>query len=310
MSFEHKAVLLNEAIKYLNIKEDGVYLDGTLGRGGHSFEILKHLSQQGKLIAIDRDLEAIQAVREKQAENSSLILEHANFQDFDKLLAKHSISKLDGMLFDLGVSSPQLDNAERGFSYQKDGPLDMRMNQKQRLTAADIVNNYSREELIKIISDYGEENWAVRIAEFIVEAREDEEIERTSDLVEIIKAAVPKGARRGGGHPARRTFQALRIATNDELKQLQNLINKSVSYLNKGGRIVIISFHSLEDRIVKHSFRELAKDCSCPPDFPICVCDKVAQVKVITRSPIEAKKKEVEENPRARSAKLRAAEKI
>ncbi|MCC3144740.1 16S rRNA (cytosine(1402)-N(4))-methyltransferase RsmH [Halanaerobium sp. Z-7514] len=310
MSFEHKAVLLNEAIKYLNIKEDGVYLDGTLGRGGHSFEILKHLSQQGKLIAIDRDLEAIQAVREKQAENSSLILEHANFQDFDKLLAKHSISKLDGMLFDLGVSSPQLDNAERGFSYQKDGPLDMRMNQKQRLTAADIVNNYSREELIKIISDYGEENWAVRIAEFIVEAREDEEIERTSDLVEIIKAAIPKGARRGGGHPARRTFQALRIATNDELKQLQNLINKSVSYLNKGGRIVIISFHSLEDRIVKHSFRELAKDCSCPPDFPICVCDKVAQVKVITRSPIEAKKKEVEENPRARSAKLRAAEKI
>ena len=310
MSFEHKAVLLNEAIKYLNIKEDGVYLDGTLGRGGHSFEILKHLSQQGKLIAIDRDLEAIKAVREKQAENSSLILEHANFQDFDKLLAKHSISKLDGMLFDLGVSSPQLDNAERGFSYQKDGPLDMRMNQKQRLTAADIVNNYSREELIKIISDYGEENWAVRIAEFIVEAREEEEIERTSDLVEIIKAAIPKGARRGGGHPARRTFQALRIATNDELKQLQNLINKSVSYLNKGGRIVIISFHSLEDRIVKHSFRELAKDCSCPPDFPICVCDKVAQVKVITRSPIEAKKKEVEENPRARSAKLRAAEKI
>lgn len=310
MSFEHKAVLLNEAIKYLNIKEDGVYLDGTLGRGGHSFEILKHLSQQGKLIAIDRDLEAIQAVREKQAENSSLILEHANFQDFDKLLAKYSISKLDGMLFDLGVSSPQLDNAKRGFSYQKDGPLDMRMNQKQRLTAADIVNNYSREELIKIISDYGEENWAVRIAEFIVEAREEEEIERTSELVEIIKAAIPKGARRGGGHPARRTFQALRIATNDELKQLQNLINKSVSYLNKGGRIVIISFHSLEDRIVKHSFRELAKDCTCPPDFPICVCDKVAQVKVITRSPIEAKKNEVEENPRARSAKLRAAEKI
>ncbi|ADQ15037.1 16S rRNA (cytosine(1402)-N(4))-methyltransferase RsmH [Halanaerobium hydrogeniformans] len=310
MSFEHKAVLLNEAIKYLNIKEDGVYLDGTLGRGGHSFEILKKLSEHGKLIAIDRDIEAIKAVREKQPENSSLILEHANFLDFDKVLNKHSISKVDGMLFDLGVSSPQLDNAERGFSYQKDGPLDMRMNQNQALTAADIVNNYSQKELIKIISDYGEENWAVRIAEFIVEARKKEEIERTSELVEIIKAAVPKGARRGGGHPARRTFQALRIATNDELNQLQKLIKKSVSFLNKGGRIVIISFHSLEDRIVKHSFRELAKDCTCPPDFPICVCDKVSHVKVITRSPIEAKKNEVDSNPRARSAKLRAAEKI
>ena len=220
------------------------------------------------------------------------------------------ITQVDGMLFDLGVSSPQLDNAERGFSYQKEGPLDMRMNQNQSLTAAEIVNNYSQSELEKIIEEYGEENWAARIAEFIVKMRKDKKIKTTQDLVEVIKAAVPKGARRSGGHPARRTFQALRIATNNELKQLENLIDKAVSYLNPGGRLVIISFHSLEDRIVKHSFRELAKDCICPPDFPICVCDKKAEVKVLTRSPVQASKEEEESNPRSRSAKLRAAEKL
>lgn len=309
--FEHKSVLLAEAVEYLNIKEDGIYFDGTLGRAGHSSEILKNLSAEGKLIAVDRDTAAIKAVREKFGDNQSLILAHANFQDFDLVFKDLAVEAVDGMLFDLGVSSPQLDNPERGFSYQKDGPLDMRMNPEQELTAADIVNNYSKSDLETIITEYGEENWAARIAEFIVENRADKKIETTSELVEIIKQAVPKAVRRNsGGHPARRTFQALRIETNDELNQLKNLIEKAVSYLNPGGRLVIISFHSLEDRIVKHKFRDLASDCSCPPDFPICVCDKKAELKVITRSPIRASEAEKDENPRARSAKMRAAEKI
>ena len=292
------------------IKEDGIYLDGTLGRAGHSSEILKNLSKAGKLIALDRDTAAIQAVKEKFSDNESLILEHANFQDLDLVLKKLGIDAVDGMLFDLGVSSPQLDNPERGFSYQKNGPLDMRMNPEQKLTAKDIVNNYSEAELEKIITEYGEENWSARIAEFIVKMRKEDEIETTDDLVEVIKAAIPKAVRRSGGHPARRTFQALRIETNNELEQLKNLIDKAVSYLNPGGRLVIITFHSLEDRIVKHKFRELANDCSCPPDFPICVCDEKSEVKVITRSPVQASEKEKENNPRSRSAKLRAAEKI
>jgi len=310
MTFEHKAVLLDEAVKYLNIKENGIYFDGTLGRGGHSSEILRNLSEKGKLIAVDRDIKAVREVEKKLGSSENLILRHANFIDFDQVLKELSIEKVNGMLFDLGVSSPQIDNPDRGFSYQKEGPLDMRMNRGQNLTAADIVNNYTQEEIEDIISDYGEENWAARIAEFIVKERQNKKIETTSDLVDIIKAAIPKGARRSGGHPARRTFQALRIATNDELNQLKVLINKAVNYLNPGGRIVIISFHSLEDRIVKHSFRELARDCVCPPDFPICVCDKKAELKVITRSPVQASEKEIEENPRARSAKLRAGEKI
>ncbi|PUU89102.1 MULTISPECIES: 16S rRNA (cytosine(1402)-N(4))-methyltransferase RsmH [Halanaerobium] len=310
MDFEHQAVLLNEAVEYLKIKEEGIYLDGTLGRAGHSSEILKNLSEQGKLIAVDRDTAAIKAVRDKFPNEKRLVLEHSNFQDFDRVFAKLGIEAVDGMLFDLGVSSPQLDNPERGFSYQKDGPLDMRMNPEQKLTAKDIVNNYSKEQLEKIISEYGEENWAARIAEFIVKMRKENEINTTADLVEVIKAAIPKAVRRSGGHPARRTFQALRIETNNELEQLKNLIDKAVSYLNPGGRLVIITFHSLEDRIVKHKFRDLANDCTCPPDFPICVCDKKAEVKVITRSPVQASKTEKEANPRSRSAKMRVAEKI
>ena len=310
MDYTHQAVLLEEAIEYLNIKEDGIYLDGTLGRAGHSSEILKKLSELGKLIGVDRDTAALEAVKKRFSGEESLILEHSNFQDFDQILAKLGIEAVDGMLFDLGVSSPQLDNPERGFSYQKEGPLDMRMNPEQKLTAKDIVNNYSQAELEKIITEYGEENWSARIAEFIVKMRDEKEIKTTSDLVEVIKAAIPKAVRRSGGHPARRTFQALRIETNNELEQLKNLIAKAVSYLNPGGRLVIISFHSLEDRIVKHKFRELAKDCICPPDFPICVCDKEAEVEVITRSPIQASKEEKEANPRSRSAKMRVAEKI
>jgi len=310
MDYTHQAVLLEEAIEYLKIKEEGVYLDGTLGRAGHSSEILKNLSEEGKLIAVDRDTAAIEAVKKRFPDEESLILAHSNFQDFDQVLAELGIEAVDGMLFDLGVSSPQLDNPERGFSYQKEGPLDMRMNPKQKLTAGDIVNNYSQAELEKIITEYGEENWAARIAEFIVKMRAEEEIKTTSDLVEVIKAAIPKAVRRSGGHPARRTFQALRIETNNELEQLKNLIDKAVDYLKPGGRLVIITFHSLEDRIVKHKFRNLAKDCTCPPDFPICVCDKEAKVKVITRSPVQASKEEKESNPRSRSAKMRAAEKI
>ncbi|MFW5735765.1 MAG: 16S rRNA (cytosine(1402)-N(4))-methyltransferase RsmH [Halanaerobium sp.] len=310
MDYTHQAVLLKEAIKYLNIIEDGIYLDGTLGRAGHSSEILKKLSKSGKLIALDRDTAAIKAVKEKFSDNESLILEHANFQNLDLVLNKLGIKAVDGMLFDLGVSSPQLDNPERGFSYQKDGPLDMRMNPEQKPTAKDIVNSYSQADLEKIIAEYGEENWAARIAEFIVKMRAEKEIKTTGDLVEVIKAAIPKAVRRSGGHPARRTFQALRIETNNELEQLKNLIDKAVLFLNPGGRLVIITFHSLEDRIVKHKFRDLAKDCTCPPDFPICVCDKKAEVKVITRSPVQASEVEKKKNPRSRSAKMRVAEKI
>ncbi|RCW81427.1 16S rRNA (cytosine1402-N4)-methyltransferase [Halanaerobium sp. DL-01] len=309
MDYIHKPVLLEKSIELLNIKKDGIYFDGTLGRGGHSREILKHLSDKGRLISVDRDLTAVKAVKEKFINEDKIIIEHGNFLDIDLILKKNNIKKVDGILLDLGVSSPQLDNADRGFSYNKDGPLDMRMNKNQNKTAADILNSYSEEKLSKIISRYGEENWAARIAEFIVKARKKKKIERTSELVEIIKAAVPASARRSGGHPARRTFQAVRIETNNELKQLEKMIEKSILYLNKKGRICIISFHSLEDRIVKHTFRELAKDCTCPPDFPICVCDKKSEVKVITKKPVTADKSELEENPRARSAKLRAAEK-
>lgn len=310
MNYKHKAVLLDEAIEYLNINQDGIYLDGTLGRAGHSSEILKKLSPKGRLIAVDRDPAAIKAVQKKFPNNNSLILEHANFQDLDQVLTKLNINDVDGMLFDLGVSSPQLDNPERGFSYQKEGPLDMRMDSDQNLTAKDIVNNYSQAELQQVISEYGEENWSARIAEFIVKRRKKEEIKTTSDLVEVIKAAIPKAVRRAGGHPARRTFQALRIETNNELEQLKNLIEKAVSFLKPEGRIVIITFHSLEDRIVKHKFRDLANDCTCPPDFPICVCDKISEVKVITKSPIQASDFEKKENPRSRSAKMRVAEKL
>lgn len=310
MNYKHQAVLLKEAVEYLNIKSNGIYLDGTLGRAGHSSEILKNLSSQGKLIALDRDTEAIKKVKKKFPNNESLYLEHANFQNLDRIFSKLKIKSVDGMLFDLGLSSPQLDNPERGFSYQNDGPLDMRMNPKQRLTAREIVNKYSEQKLEKIISEYGEENWAARIAEFIVKMRKEKEISSTADLVEVIKAAIPKAVRRSGGHPARRTFQALRIETNNELEQLKKLIDKSVSFLNPGGRLVIITFHSLEDRIVKHKFRNLAKECICPPDFPICACDKEAEVKVITKRPIQASEKEKNKNRRARSAKMRVAEKL
>ncbi|HKL76133.1 MAG TPA: 16S rRNA (cytosine(1402)-N(4))-methyltransferase RsmH [Halanaerobiales bacterium] len=310
MKYNHQPVLLNECIDYLNIKKDGIYIDGTLGRGGHSSAIHEKLNNKGKLISIDRDKKAIKEVRKNFKNKKNIKMIHDNFINIPKILDELDIKEVDGMLFDLGFSSPQIDNPKRGFSYQKEGPLDMRMNLDQNLSAKDIINKYSKEELEEILINYGEENWAARIAEFIVEERKKKAIETTTELVEIIKAAIPKAVRRKGGHPARRTFQALRIETNNELKQLEEMIKKVVFNLKPGGRICIISFHSLEDRIVKNSFKYLNKKCICPPDFPICACDKKREVNIITKSPIRATEKEVEENRRARSAKLRVAERV
>lgn len=310
MEYDHQPVLLDECINYLNIKNDGIYIDGTLGRGGHSSAIFEKLNNKGKLIAIDRDEKAIKEVRKKFKNKKNVEFVHDNFVNIPKILDDLKIDKVDGMLFDLGFSSPQIDNPKRGFSYQKEGPLDMRMNLNQTLSAKEIVNTYSKNELEEILLNYGEENWAARIAEFIVEERKKKTIETTTDLVEIIKAAIPKAVRRKGGHPARRTFQALRIETNNELKQLEEMIKRVVYNLKAGGRICIISFHSLEDRIVKNSFKYLNKKCICPPDFPICACDKKREVKIITKSPIRATEKEVKKNRRARSAKLRVAERV
>lgn len=310
MQEEHKPVLLKETIDYLICKNDGIYIDGTLGRGGHTLEILKNISDKGQVIAIDRDIDAINQVKEKLKKYKNLQLVHDNYINIPQILKKLKIEKVDGMIFDLGVSSPQFDNPERGFSYNYEAPLDMRMNQKQDLTAAKIVNEYSEGEIKNIIKKYGEEKWASRIASFIIDFRRKSPIETTFELVEVIKAAIPASARRSGGHPARRTFQALRIATNNELEQVKEMINKIIPFLNIGARICIISFHSLEDRIVKLGFRELAKKCICPPDFPICTCDKEPKVKIISKKPITAGEEELMENPRARSAKLRIAEKI
>ncbi|MFW5995695.1 MAG: 16S rRNA (cytosine(1402)-N(4))-methyltransferase RsmH [Halanaerobiaceae bacterium] len=307
---EHQPVLLEETIDYIFKDDREIYLDGTLGRGGHTLALLKKLKKGGRIIAIDRDRKAVEAVRKKLGHREEVILVHDNFINIPKILGDLHIKTVAGMIFDLGFSSPQIDSAERGFSYRRDGPLDMRMNRSQSLTAADIVNNYSRKEIGKIIRTYGEENWAERIAEFIVKNRGRKKIETTRELVKIIKQAIPAGARRKGGHPARRTFQALRIATNDELNQLEEMLEKAVGCLAPGGRIAVISFHSLEDRIVKHRFRDLARKCSCPPDFPICVCDEEQVVKVLTGKPVRPDEEEVEQNPRARSAKLRVAERV
>jgi len=309
MKKDHTPVLPEETIDYLDCKQKGIYIDGTAGRGGHIKRILQKIGEKGLIIGVDRDQKAIKFLKNKFKDYENIKLVHDNYINIPDILEKLKIDQVDGMLFDLGFSSPQIDTPERGFSYQKDGPLDMRMNQEQNLKAADIVNKYSQPELAEVIREYGEDKWAERIAEFIVKFRNKEKIETTSQLVEIIKKAIPAGARRKGGHPARRTFQALRIETNNELNQLQAMIDRCVSCLKTGGRICIISFHSLEDRIVKHTFRELAKDCVCPPDFPICNCDKTSLVKIITKKPVIPSKKEIDENPRARSAKLRVVEK-
>ncbi len=310
MAFEHVSVLWEETVDGLNIKPDGIYIDGTLGGGGHSELVLKRLTT-GKLIGIDQDTDALAAASERLKEyGDRFIPVHSNFEDVLNVLNDLGIDKVDGMMMDLGVSSYQLDEAERGFSYMQDGELDMRMDRSRPFSAKDVVNTYSVEELHKIIKDYGEDRWAKRIAQFIVEAREDHEITRTTELVDIIKAAVPKGARKDGPHPAKRTFQAIRIEVNNELGIISETIKAISTALNPGGRISIITFHSLEDRIVKNTYKELAKGCICPPELPVCMCNNKPVVKIITRKPRVPSDKEIEENPRARSAKLRVAEKL
>ena len=310
MEFKHISVLLNECLEGLNIKEDGVYVDCTLGGAGHSSEILKKLSKEGTLIGIDQDKDALKAAKKKLNGYENVKYIHNNFYNIDTILESLDNIKVDGILMDLGVSSYQLDEVERGFSYMKDAPLDMRMNREDDFSAYDIVNTYSVEELHKIIKNYGEERFAKRIANFIVDKREEKKIETTLELVEIIKAAIPAKARREGPHPAKRTFQAIRIEVNGELKILNKAIEDGINRLNKGGRMAIITFHSLEDRIVKLKFRELADPCICPREFPICACNKKPVVNLISRKGISPSKEEVEENPRSRSARLRIIEKV
>ncbi|HBT20119.1 MAG TPA: 16S rRNA (cytosine(1402)-N(4))-methyltransferase [Peptococcaceae bacterium] len=311
MEFCHVPVLLNEVIEGLKIKADGVYVDCTLGGGGHSVEIAKRLGPEGTLVGIDQDPDALRAAEKNlYGFDAHVKIIQGNFRHLDGILKELGIRKVDGFLADLGVSSYQLENPARGFTYQEDAPLDMRMDPNSELTAEKIVNTFSKEELEKIISEYGEEKWASRIASFIVERRKKKPILTSGELVEIIKAAVPAGARRRGPHPARRTFQALRIAVNDELNALRELLDLMVRYAGPGGRICVISFHSLEDRMVKEAFQKYAQGCICPADFPRCVCGKSPSIRIITRKPITAGEKEKELNPRSRSAKLRVAEKI
>ena len=310
MEFVHKSVLLHECIEGLAIKPDGIYLDGTLGGAGHSLQIAKRLTT-GRLIGIDQDKIALAAAGERLAEVADRVtLVHSNFRRLDEVLQELGISGVDGMLFDLGVSSPQLDDGARGFSYMADAPLDMRMNREDSTTAYEVVNHWSRDELKRILWNYGEERYAPLIAAAIERRREEKPIETTLELVDIIKGAMPAQARREKQHPAKRTFQAIRIAVNDELGAVSDMMDKAVDLLNPGGRLAVITFHSLEDRIVKTSMQTAAKGCTCPPEFPVCVCGKKPRVKVITRKPIEAGQVELEENPRARSAKLRVAEKL
>lgn len=310
MEFKHVSVLLNECMDGLNIKDNGIYVDCTLGGAGHSSEILKRLSDSGLLIGIDQDNDALRAAKERLKEFSNVKYVHSNFYSIDNILNELGIDKVDGILMDLGVSSYQLDQGERGFSYMQDAPLDMRMNRDNDFSAYDIVNNYTEEELFKIIKDYGEERFAKRIANFIVNRRVENPIKTTLELVEIIKSAIPAKARREGPHPAKRTFQAIRIEVNSELKILDKTIEDGINRLNKGGRMAIITFHSLEDRIVKLKFRQLQDPCTCPKEFPICVCGKKPIVKLISRKGIAPTKEEIDGNPRSRSAKLRVIEKL
>ncbi|MGL5150776.1 MAG: 16S rRNA (cytosine(1402)-N(4))-methyltransferase RsmH [Clostridium sp.] len=310
MEFKHVSVLLNECLDGLAIKEDGIYVDCTLGGAGHSTQIVKRLGENGRLIGIDQDKDALKAAGERLKEFNNVTLVHSNFYRIDEILTELDIPKVDGILMDLGVSSYQLDTGERGFSYMQDAPLDMRMNRENSFSAHNVVNEYSEFELYRIIRDYGEEKFAKRIANFIVNRREEKEIESTLELVEIIKNAIPAKARREGPHPAKRTFQAIRIEVNSELSILNQTIEDGIKRLSKGGRMAIITFHSLEDRIVKQKFRELQDPCTCPREFPMCICGKVSLGKTTTRKPIDPTEEEVLENPRSRSAKLRVFERI
>ena len=309
MKFNHTSVLLQETIDGLNIRPDGVYVDGTLGGGGHSYEIASRLSDRGQLIGIDQDEAAITAAGERLKEfGDRVIIVRSNYRNTRSILQSLQIEKIDGMMLDLGVSSYQLDTEERGFSYRYDAPLDMRMDKRQTLTARDIVNGYSEMELFRVIRDYGEDKFAKNIAKHIVAARQQSPIETTGQLNEIIKAAIPAKMRAEGGHPSKRTYQAIRIECNKELEVLRDSLEELIGLLNPGGRLCIITFHSLEDRIVKSAFKKAENPCTCPPSFPVCVCGKVSQGKVITNKPILPGEEELERNSRAKSAKLRIFE--
>ncbi len=309
MEYTHKPVLLNECLDGLNIRPDGIYVDGTLGRAGHSREIAGRLTT-GRLIAIDRDQAALDAAPARfGALMDKVTLVRGNFGDLPALLSRLGVSGADGMLFDFGVSSPQLDDGSRGFSYLQDAPLDMRMDQSAPLTAREVVNGWSQEELKRILWQYGEERYSGPIAAAILRRREEAPIETTGELAELIRAAMPAKARREKQHPAKRSFQAIRIAVNDELGEVERLLGGVLPLLKPGGRLAIISFHSLEDRLGKTAFGEWARGCTCPPDFPVCVCGKTPKVKLVGKRPITASEEELNENPRARSAKLRIAEK-
>ena len=308
--FHHVSVLLDECIDGLAIKPDGIYVDGTLGGAGHSFQIAKRLTT-GRLIGIDRDPVALKAAGERLAPFADRVtLVHSNFCEIAQVLKDLNIAGVDGILLDLGVSSPQLDDSSRGFSYMADAPLDMRMNSEDTMSAYDVVNNWSFEELKRILFDYGEERYAPKIASAICKKREEKPIETTLELVDVIRGAMPAQALREKQHPAKRSFQAIRIAVNDELGSVEKVMKDAIPCLNPGGRLAVITFHSLEDRIVKTAMAGAAKGCTCPPSFPVCVCGKKPLVQVITRKPIVSGEEELERNPRARSAKLRVCEKV
>ena len=309
MEFKHYSVLLKESVDYLEVKPDGIYVDATLGGGGHSYEILSRGAK--RVIGIDQDSEAIDAATKRLCEfRDKAVTVNRNFSEIKSILDELGIEKIDGAVMDLGVSSYQLDNAERGFSYMHDAPLDMRMDRNTSKSAYDVVNTYSEQELMRIFYEYGEEKWSSRIAKFIVDKRKDKEILTTYELSDIIKAAIPKAARMDGGHPAKRIFQAIRIEVNGELEILKQAICDFADVLKPGGVLSIITFHSLEDRIVKKTFVELAKGCTCPKSFPVCVCNKTPEIKILTSKPILPSERELDENSRSKSAKLRVAVKL
>lgn len=309
MTFEHKSVLLYETVDSLNIKPDGIYVDGTLGGGGHAWEVCRRLGDQGRFIGIDQDADAIRAASERLAEyGDKVTIVRSNYENIAEVLRDLGIDRVDGIYLDLGVSSYQLDTAERGFTYREDAPLDMRMDQRNTQTAADIVNTYSESDLYRMIRDYGEDKFAKNIAKHIVRVRQEKPFETTGELIETIKAAIPMKVRAVGGHPAKKTFQAIRIELNHELDVLERSIDTMIDLLKPEGRLNIITFHSLEDRIVKNRFRDNENPCICPPGFPVCMCGKVSKGKVITRKPIVPSEGEIEANKRSKSSKLRVFE--
>lgn len=311
MEFQHISILLSECLDSLNIRPDGVYVDATLGGAGHSLHIAQRLTEGGRLISIDRDDMALANAEKRLAEvRDRVTLVKSDFRNIDTAVASCGVEQVDGILFDLGVSSPQLDIAERGFSYMHDAKLDMRMDQQQQLSAYEVVNEWDRNEIRRILWEYGEERYAPQIAAAIQRAREQKPIETTLELADIIREAMPPAARREKQHPAKRSFQAIRIAVNDELGAVSRVMRDAITCLNPGGRLAVITFHSLEDRIVKNAMAEAAKGCTCPPNFPVCVCGNKPKIEILTKKPIIATREEVEENPRARSAKLRVAEKL